>query len=174
VVQRPEVLHIAVQAICLLDGGPREERQHGTAVPVRLREDGIAVAQLKCCAVVETAHTTEGSKVVVERPVLLHEHDHVLDRLHPSRRDGHRQGLLQRRWECRGEGRASQRSGTGGQERAAGQLGHLLSSGALRRVGLEPRSHRTERPPHTQFRLFSLHFFRQSTVDYRSPMLREV
>jgi hypothetical protein len=92
---------------------------------VGLVEDGLAVGQPVGVRVVEAAHPGERAEVVVERAVLLHQQDDVLDvaqRAVPGRAGGH--GLLhagREEGQCRG---ASDRSGGGAQESASRQLGH--------------------------------------------------
>jgi hypothetical protein len=115
-----QVLDVA--RVAPLGGGrlAHRERQHLAAGGGRLLEHGLAVAQPQRPAVAVPADAAQRAVVVVEGTVLLHQHDHVLDRL---------QAALAQRLRHRGvQGRREQRQGCstsgGPQYETAGNLRH--------------------------------------------------
>lgn len=92
---------------------------------VRLVEDAAPGVEFACVRVGETANAGQRAEVVVERPVLLHQHDDVFDVAQRAvlRRLGGDGFLDARReeGECRG---AAHRARGGTQESATCQLGH--------------------------------------------------
>jgi hypothetical protein len=120
VVEVAEVLDVTGRATRQRGLFPQGERQHRRAVPTGLLEHTPPAGQLQRMRVGEAAYPAQRAQVVVERPVLLHQHDDVLDRVEvaPAHRLGHRHMQRGRQQGTR-EARAR-----GGEHATAGERDH--------------------------------------------------
>ncbi len=95
------------------------EGEHRTGRP-GLFEDAVAAAQTQRIRIPESANTPQCAVVVIERSVLLHDEDYMLDRIEPAGADGCRQCTLKRRREKGSSGDCSC-TDPGGEKRPSGE-----------------------------------------------------